>query len=153
MRIWSLHPKYLDQKGLCGAWRELLGAIKSCDPAVGYSRHPQLIRFRRNTIAESRKELARYGVGLYLEGIARGYRFDFTKLVPYLDDVTLGSLDRRMVVTRGQLQYEIDHLNRKLKDRDPARATALNTAMEVETHPIFELVAGGIAEWEKIANG
>ncbi|MEM3714836.1 MAG: pyrimidine dimer DNA glycosylase/endonuclease V [Nitrososphaeria archaeon] len=40
MRLWSIHPKYLDQKGLVACWREgllakkvLLGKVK------GYKNH------------------------------------------------------------------------------------------------------------------
>jgi hypothetical protein len=47
MRIWSLHPKYLDRLGLLACWRETLLAQKVLmGKTLGYQHHPQLIRFR-----------------------------------------------------------------------------------------------------------
>ena len=47
MRIWSLHPGYLDRQGLVACWRESLLAQKVlAGKTVGYTRHPQLARFR-----------------------------------------------------------------------------------------------------------
>ena len=47
MRIWSLHPEYLDRQGLVACWRESLLAQKVlAGQTVGYIRHPQLARFR-----------------------------------------------------------------------------------------------------------
>jgi len=48
MRLWSLHPKYLDKLGLLGLWREGLLAQKVLlGKTKGYKNHPQLIRFKR----------------------------------------------------------------------------------------------------------
>jgi len=47
VRIWSLHPKYLDRQGLTACWREALLAQAVLNGATrGYTRHPQLVRFR-----------------------------------------------------------------------------------------------------------
>ncbi|HQT25728.1 MAG TPA: pyrimidine dimer DNA glycosylase/endonuclease V, partial [Burkholderiales bacterium] len=47
MRIWSLHPKYLDPKGLVALWREsLLAQAVLRGETQGYRNHPQLDRFR-----------------------------------------------------------------------------------------------------------
>ena len=47
MRIWSLHPQYLDRQGLTAAWREGLLAQKVLTGTTkGYRNHPQLRRFR-----------------------------------------------------------------------------------------------------------
>ena len=46
MRLWTLHPKYLDAKGLVALWREALLAQKVLRGATkGYRHHPQLLRF------------------------------------------------------------------------------------------------------------
>jgi Pyrimidine dimer DNA glycosylase (EC 3.2.2.17)/DNA-(apurinic or apyrimidinic site) lyase (EC 4.2.99.18) len=48
MRLWSLHPKYLDKLGLLGLWRESLLAQKVLlGKTKGYKNHPQLIRFKK----------------------------------------------------------------------------------------------------------
>jgi hypothetical protein len=45
MRLWTLHPRYLDVKGLTAAWREALLAQKVLAGfTIGYMNHPQLIR-------------------------------------------------------------------------------------------------------------
>ena len=151
MRIWSIHPKYLDQKGLVAAWRELLGAIQSLDPDRGYSHHPQLERFRvfnqgKFDLLESRKRLAQYGVSLYLEAIQRGYRFDFNKLVPYLGDTNIQSCDARLPLPMGQFNYEIGHLRQKLMTQDPFRLSNWIP----EPHPYFYLTDGGVESWERV---
>jgi len=47
MRIWSLHPKYLDTKGLVELWRETLLAKHVLEGKTkGYKNHPQLNRFK-----------------------------------------------------------------------------------------------------------
>jgi hypothetical protein len=47
MRIWSLHPKYLDVKGLVALWREtLLARHVLLGKTKGYRHHPQLARFK-----------------------------------------------------------------------------------------------------------
>jgi len=47
MRIWSIHPKYLDPSGLVTVWREaLLAKDALAGKTKGYARHPQLIRFK-----------------------------------------------------------------------------------------------------------
>jgi hypothetical protein len=47
MRLWTLHPQYLDSKGLVAAWREGLLAQKVlAGKTRGYRHHPQLKRFQ-----------------------------------------------------------------------------------------------------------
>jgi hypothetical protein len=41
MRLWSLHPKYLDPRGLVALWREALLAQKVLQGGTrGYRSHP-----------------------------------------------------------------------------------------------------------------
>ena len=50
MRIWSLHPKYLDTKGLVALWRETLLAKQVLqNKTKGYRNHPQLNRFKNHS--------------------------------------------------------------------------------------------------------
>lgn len=47
MRLWSLHSRYLDSRGLVALWRESLRAQKVLmGDTIGYRHHPQLDRFR-----------------------------------------------------------------------------------------------------------
>lgn len=64
VRIWSLHPKYLDRQGLTACWREtLLAQAVLAGRTRGYRSHPQLERFREHPDPIS-------AVGWYLHGIA-----------------------------------------------------------------------------------
>ena len=141
MRIWSLHPRYLDRQGLTACWREtLLAQAVLAGRTRGYTRHPQLERFREHPDAVGL-------VGAYLTGVAddadaRGYRFDRRRiLVP-------GAPRPLLVVTEGQLAHEWAHLMRKLEARSPDLATRWRAA-EPAPHPLFRVVPGPIAGWER----
>ena len=85
MRIWSLHPKYLDAKGLVALWRETLLA--------------------RNVLENK---------------------------------------------TKGQVQYEFDHLLGKLKTRDHERYILFSKIEEPDLHPLFFKVEGTLENWENL---
>ncbi|UQT44387.1 pyrimidine dimer DNA glycosylase/endonuclease V [Akkermansia muciniphila] len=81
MRLWSLHPSYLDAVGLVALWREGLLARKVLQGQTkGYTRHPQLIRFREteNPI----HVLDFYLKTVHDESTRRGYNFDLSKISP-----------------------------------------------------------------------
>ena len=47
MRLWSIHPRYLDPQGLVALWREaLLAKAVIRGETRGYTNHPQLERFK-----------------------------------------------------------------------------------------------------------
>jgi hypothetical protein len=142
MRLWSLHPRYLDSKGLTAAWREaLLARAVMTGQTRGYRAHPQLIRFER--CSDPLATIETYLHGLLAEAQARGFGFDAGKLSAA---VSRG----RLTVTRGQLAFECRHLRAKLRARDPERLRRLPRATAtVEAHPLFRVVAGPIAEWER----
>ena len=142
MRLWTLHPRYLDAKGLVALWREALLAQKVLRGATqGYKHHPQLHRFSR--LAHPPAAIAGYLAAVHDEASRRGYHFDASKIG------ARGSC-RRITETRGQLLYEWRHLNRKLRVRDPARQRALRTVKLPAPHPLFRIVAGPMRNWEKV---
>jgi len=95
MRLWSLHPCYLDAKGLVALWREGLLVQKVLAGGMkGYRHHPQLQRFRGQP--DPLGAIAAYLREVRREAGRRGYRFDATRI----GDV---AFDARMTVTRGQL--------------------------------------------------
>jgi Pyrimidine dimer DNA glycosylase len=142
MRIWSLHPKYLDSKGLVALWREALLAKKVLEGKTkGYKNHPQLIRFKqtKNPLSAIHK---------YLEQIAneaesRGYHFDSTK-------IWKNKKSGKIKVTAGQVKYEFRHLLNKLKGRDPERYELSKNIQQIQVHPLFSKRKGGIEKWERI---
>lgn len=144
MRLWSLHPKYLDPKGLVALWREALLAQAVLRGATrGYLRHPQLERFRAQATPVG--FIAQYLRAVHGESVERGYRFDAGRIAP---DRAVG----RIAVTRGQIEFEWAHLCRKLDARAPDWRDAALTADTVMPHPLFRAVVGGVADWERVAS-
>ena len=141
MRLWTLHPKYLDAKGLVALWREgLLARAVLKGATKGYRHHPQLERFRAHA-----SPLA--AINTYLRAVAteaekRGYSFDRTKIGPARRDLTLSA-------THGQLAYEWKHLLRKLRSRSPGLYSRWRGDASPEPHPLFEVVQGGVEPWER----
>lgn len=140
MRIWSLHPEYLDTKGLVAAWREALLAQKVLKgETVGYRNHPQLNRFKNQV--DPVGAIAAYLRTIHYEASNRGYNFNENKI----DASDFGG---RMNCTHGQLLYEWNHLKGKLKLRDKGKYSELRSIMEPKPNPIFTIVEGVVEDWE-----
>ena len=141
MRLWSLHPQYLDQKGLVALWREALLAQAVLRGATkGYRHHPQLQRFcaQPSPVAA----IAAYLRAVHADAVQRGYRFDAGKIAP-------GGTTPLIDVPQGQLDFEWRHLVAKLGARAPAWREALGTPHPLATHPLFRTIPGGIEDWER----
>jgi hypothetical protein len=140
MRIWTLHPRYLDAKGLVALWREtLLAQAVLRGRTKGYRHHPQLARFRAAPAPVA-------AVGAYLtviqeEAVRRGYQFDRSRIAE-------PGTCKRIAATEGQVRYEWRHLRKKLAVRDPERLKSLRNAGMPETHPLFRVVPGPVEDWE-----
>ncbi len=106
MRLWSIHPQYLDSKGLVALWRESLLAQKVLQGQTrGYRNHPQLSRFQ--DLQKPVAAIATYLEEILQESLRRGYTFDARK-------IAAGRIRNKIIVTSGQLEYELDHLRKKL---------------------------------------
>ncbi len=142
MRLWSIHPRYLDAKGLVALWREgLLAQAVLAGRTRGYRNHPQLTRFLRAP-APSRR-IAAYLRIVHAESLRRGYRFDGRKL-------GRGGRVAPLPVTRGQIGYEWAHLRKKLRARSSLWLRRLKGVKRPRPHPSFRVVAGGVADWEVV---
>ena len=142
MRLWTIHPMFLDSKGLVALWREsLLARAVLQGKTVGYVHHPQLTRFREQTSPTD--AINEYLAGVFAESRRRGFKFDSRKLRPA---VAAG----RIRETRGQLEYEWDHLLKKLRVRD-SDLYRRNLRLEPKPHPMFEIVPGPARSWEHVA--
>ncbi len=140
MRLWTLHPGYLDPQGLVAAWREALLAQKVlAGKTRGYRHHPQLRRFQEQP--RPRAAIAAFLRGLADEAGRRGYRFDRSKI---------GRTGRAAVIpeTRGQLLYEWKHLRAKLRRRSPEVWRLHRGVARPKPHPLFRIVPGGVRDWE-----
>jgi len=142
MRLWTLHPKYLDAKGLVALWREALLAQKVLRGETrGYRHHPQLRRFAQTKNPPA--ALAAYLKAICAEAVRRGYKFDASK-------IGRRNFRGRLNETRGQLLYEWRHLKRKLEKRDPKRLRNLGSKEIPAPHPLFRIVPGKVREWERV---
>jgi hypothetical protein len=80
---------------------------------------------------------------MYQESLQRRYDFDISKIAQKVEQ-------QRIQVTRGQLAYEMEHLKGKLKQRSEADFNKIKTVRIIKTHPMFDVVAGKVEDWEKI---
>jgi hypothetical protein len=141
MRLWSLHPRYLDPQGLVALWREaLLARAVLQGKTRGYRHHPQVTRFRSHP--SPRAAISAYLRAVHAEATARGYAFDATK-------VGAARCEAVIPVTRGQLEYEWEHLLLKLSRRSPQYYRRWRSVRTPQCHPLMRRCAGGIESWER----
>lgn len=145
MRLWSLHPKYLDARGLVALWREaLLARAVLRGETRGYTRHPQIERFKAHP--HPRLAINSYLAAVHNEASARGYAFDRSKIGP----VRLVPL---IPVTSGQLRCEWLHLQQKLAARNPVVLAQISGVSVPSCHPLFRRVPGPVESSERPPGG
>lgn len=141
MRVWSLHPKYLDSKGLVALWREtLLAQNVLLGKTVGYKNHPQLQRFKEHKSPVD--AIGAYLLHVYDEAKMRGYNFNSLKIISSPEHI------EKIPVTNGQLEYELSHLKKKLMIRDIATYNRIQEVALPEPHSLFYVVDGEVEKWE-----
>lgn len=141
MRIWTIHPRYLDARGLVALWREgLLARAVLGGATKGYRQHPQLERFRAH--AAPLTAINTYLRAVAMEAESRGYSFDRRKIGPVRRGIVLSA-------TQGQLAYEWQHLLRKLRARSPELYARWRRDARPQPHPLFEIVRGEVESWER----
>jgi hypothetical protein len=142
LRLWSLHPTYLDTKGLLAVWREALLAQKVLmNQTKGYKFHPQLQRFREQL--DPLTAIATYLSYIWGEAAERNYNFDRSKIVHKM-------ANNKILCQKGQLYYEWKHLKTKLAVRDKKKYKELLKVKIPTPHPLFEIIEGGLESWEVI---
>lgn len=139
MRLWTLHPKHLDTKGLVALWREgLLAQACLAGKTKGYKNHSQLIRFKQ--CKDPVKAIGYYLHVVHQEATSHGYKFDSSKIIDVGSEI--------MCVTAGQVLFELEHLNKKLTVRSPK--DVVNSLTDLYIHPMFRVIDGDIEPWEKL---
>lgn len=132
MRLWSIHPKYLDSIGLVALWRESLLAQKVLHGKTkGYKSHPELIRFKAHPFPL--KAISAYLTEIWKESSKRGYNFDRSK-------ISLKYRTTRITVTPDELKSEFDWLCVKLKKRNPQKYKELLSVKKIESHPGLRVI-------------
>lgn len=131
MRLWLIHPKYLDCKGLVAVWREGLLAKKVLKGKTrGYRNHPQLRIFK--SYEKPVDLINAYLFQIYLEAKRRGYSFDFSKITPL-------NLKEAVTITRTQLINDFLLLMKKLQARDKEKFEKLKSLElnSIESNLVF----------------
>ncbi|MFZ4707228.1 MAG: pyrimidine dimer DNA glycosylase/endonuclease V [Bacteroidales bacterium] len=140
MRIWSIHPKYLDTKGFVALWRETLLAKNVLEgKTTGYRNHPQLGRFK--SCENPLDAINQYLSTIYDASVDRHYAFDSNKFIK--PEVSIF-----ITVSEGQLLFEFEHLLRKLKVREINLYTELRETKTILPHPMFKIIKGTVERWE-----
>lgn len=145
MRLWSLHPRYLDWKGLGADWREgLLGQAIILGKTKGWRNHPQMDRFKahRDPVAA----ISFYLQEVHREATKRGYNYDYSKILNPAEEIE--PLD----LTSGQLRYELALLSERLGRRDPEWLRKIQAEYREDPplpHSLFRAVEGDVEPWEK----
>ena len=146
MRLWSIHPRYLDSKGLVALWREGLLAKKVLEGKTkGYKNHPQLERFKN--FKDPILAINSYLFYVLKEAKLRNYKFNEKKL-----KIDGKILYKKIPVTEGQIKFEFRHLLSKLKRRDKRHyrfLLKLKKGGKTLTNPIFYQIKGKKEKWEK----
>ena len=140
MRLWTLHPKYLDAQGLVALWREaLLAQAVLRGRTRGYRFHPQVERFR--ACPSPRRAIGSYLFSIHGEADRRGYGFDRSKV--------RSCKCAPLAATDGQLEYEWEWLLEKLRRRNPALYRIHRKVGTPKAHPLFRIRKGPLADWER----
>ena len=141
MRLWTLHPKYLDPQGLVALWREaLLAKAVLRGETRGYQKHPQLARFR--SAKDPLIAIDIYIAAVFDESLVRGYSFNESKF-ERLSGV------RHIAVMSGQIEFEWRHLMHKLSSRSPLSIGKCDLNTIPDLHPLFRIIPGPIEAWER----
>ncbi len=141
MRLWTIHPKYLDARGIVALWREgLLAQAVLTGHTKGYTAHPQLLRFK--ACHDPLGAIGGFLFNVQCEAVSRGYNFDVGKILRVNNSI-------RLTTTTGQVKYEFTHLLKKLLVRDPIKYQILIKCNDININPIFIVQAGNLEDWEK----
>jgi hypothetical protein len=142
MRLWSIHAKYLDSKGLVALWREaLLAQNVLLGKTKGYKNHPQLDRFKEQDSPVD--AIGSFLLEVYSEACRRDYNFDRNKIKSC-------KFDSKIHVTTGQVDYEFKHLLKKLEVRDRVKYFEYKDLKQIEVANIFVEVEGSVESWEVV---
>jgi hypothetical protein len=141
MRLWSIHPRYLDWMGLGAVWREgLLAQAVIEGRTKGWRNHPQLNRFKEHL--DPLGAIGFYLIAVREEAAYRGYSYDVSKIRHHVAVV------EKAPITRGQLLYEFRLLFNRTKIRSPVWHSKLSEKEEPEPHPLFFIREGEPERWE-----
>jgi hypothetical protein len=143
MRLWSIKICWLDSIGLVALWREaLLAKAVLKNSTEGYKNHPQLVRFRE--YHEPLRAINTYLLRINEEADRRGFAFNAGKIDAALVDKSI-----RMMISQGQLDYELALLKYKLRNRSIEKYKEIANYEKGEPNDLFVSYKGPVEAWEK----
>ncbi len=129
MRVWIIHPKYLDCKGLVALWRETLLARKVLKGKTkGWRNHPQLNKFKthKNPVVA----INTYLLYVWKESEKRCYKFNKRK-------IEKSFTKNKIKIPKKEVISDFEDLKNKLKKRDTKRYREIVKVKKIEVNPIF----------------
>ncbi|MDE0039296.1 MAG: DUF1722 domain-containing protein [Gammaproteobacteria bacterium] len=130
MRVWDIHPGYLNREGLLGEHRELHGVVSILRQATrGYSNHPETKRWKQRGWALRQRHRL-----LAAEMAFRGYR-DRT---PVRLRSAAGEWPDTFIDSPGR-QFAL--LGEKYRDKQPGRIPLPRTSHELWSHHKYSVMA------------
>ena len=152
MRFWSIHPCYLDTKGLGGLWYEVDRGKNALNQGSSHGdwNHSALHRFKKyNKQYPGGKDtmdlINSYMDIVYKESLRRGFNYDNT----LYSDKPIRQINK-IPVNRKQVIYEMERLSDKLEKRESYnKHNKLMESVIPKLHPLFYMVNGDIEDWEK----
>ncbi|NIO44133.1 MAG: hypothetical protein GTN36_01065 [Candidatus Aenigmarchaeota archaeon] len=129
MRVWIIHSKYLDCKGLVALWRETLLARKVLKGKTkGWKNHPQLNKFK--THKDPVAAVNTYLLYVWKESEKRCYKFNKRK-------IEKNFTKKKIKISKKDIISDFEDLKNKLKKRNPEKYKEIAKIKKVEANPIF----------------
>lgn len=148
MRLWTIHPKHLDAKGLVSVWREGLLAQKVLlGKTEAYKNHPQLDRFKNSN--DRLGDIGYYLLIIFEEAERRGYSFDRGKIFFTRPSATRWAA-RRIKTSNSQLLYEWELFLDKVEKRNQEWFQKICNISVPDAHPLFYIYNGDVEKWERV---
>jgi hypothetical protein len=142
MRIWDIHPGYLNRQSLLGEHRELHGMMNIIlEGKKGYSRHPETLRWIdfAGALAFRHRILSR-------EMSLRGYQDKSP--VPHFSWPSTPSDWPVSYIDSPAMQFEI--LRRKYRDKSPGRIPLPKTPQQLWSQYKYSVMARSVLEYQNI---
>jgi hypothetical protein len=89
------------------------------------------------------KAVGFYLLEIYKQSVDRGYKYNYGKILHPIKEI------RKIELNRGQLEYEFNLLQSRLKKRHPTKYLDNLKVKILEPHPLFTLRMGLPEPWEK----
>ena len=140
MRLWSLHPRYLDPQGWSRCGETLLARKVLRGETRGYRHHPQLQRFREARDPQS-------AIDAYLPRSTPRRRRAATRSTRTSSMPTRARKDPGRA--RATRRARMGHLIAQARVAQPGAHVRWRELQRPRTHPSFRVVAGGVADWER----